>query len=64
MKITKVRYGATIFRIGDEVRVKGSKTVAKIESFYDFILGGVYLDRAIGDFHSWNVDELVKVSEL
>jgi hypothetical protein len=57
------------FNIGDRVRVRGHREVARIESFYLNVEGGVRLDRYISPQHkwpfspgfkSWNVADLVK----
>ena len=45
-------------KIGQKVRVKGQRRVAIIERFFRDIPGGVKLDRMIGGFHCWNVDDL------
>lgn len=50
------------FKIGDRVCVRGERGIRKISGFYPNIPGGVTLDSKIGDFYSWNVDELLFVS--
>lgn len=48
-------------KVGKSVYVRGEgfgSGWAKIASLYQDIPGGVNLDRAIGGFHIWNIDEL------
>lgn len=63
----------TKFKIGDLVRIKSSilknrdekysDRTARIRGFYSDIKGGVILDAKVCGFHSWNVQDLVKVKE-
>ena len=50
------------WHIGQRVRVRGHRGVAQIESFYRDIPGGVRLNQRIGDFYSWNVEDLKRVT--
>ena len=51
------------FKVGQKVRVRGQRRIAKIERFYRDIEGGLVLDRMIEGFYSWNVQDLVKVKK-
>jgi hypothetical protein len=57
------------FKVGDVVKLKRgtiklapvdvkNHRTATIEGFYSDIEGGVYLDRHMGGFVSWNVEDL------
>lgn len=58
----KRKPGQKGFRVGEWVRVAGSRRRARIERFYADIRGGVRLDREIGGFKSWNVEDLRKLA--
>ena len=58
------------FKVGDKVRLKlgrshekGPRKVARIESFYSDIEGGVRLDRILAEYYSWNVEDLEKLGD-
>lgn len=42
--------------IGREVYLGGEKAI--VHHLYDDVEGGVYLDREIEGFYSWNIDSL------
>lgn len=44
--------------VGQTVRIRGQRKLARIAEFYTDIPGGVRLDRPIADFVSWNVKDL------
>lgn len=52
-----------VLKIGSWVRVKGTDEVRRIVEFYPSIVGGVKLDRPVGDFRSWNIDELTPAAD-
>lgn len=51
-------------KVGDQVRVRGFKQCAVIESLYPDIRGGVRLDRMVGGYYSWNVKDLVRCAKV
>jgi hypothetical protein len=52
------------FKVGDRVRLKDLEGyTAKIAGFSPDIEGGVWLDRPLAGFISWNVEDLVRVFE-
>ena len=49
-------------RIGDTVRLKGKKRMAKIVALLSpEIKGGIRLDKPLGGYHYWNVLDIEKV---
>lgn len=51
-------------KVGDVVRVRGTDQIRGGHELIPGIPGGVKLDRAVGDFHSWNESELVHCPDL
>lgn len=53
--------GLARFRVGDWVRVAGSRRRARIASFYAEEEGAAILDRTVLGFRSWHSSELRKI---
>jgi hypothetical protein len=63
-RITEVEKDGEVFRLGDLVRVRGWTKTAKITHFYVDVNGGCILDREIGGYRSWNVEDMSHAPKL
>ena len=53
----------TRWRVGTMVRVRGHRKIATIIALHHDVDGEVRLDQRVGDFFSWNIQDLVRVKK-